>query len=99
MIWSRRILLATALPLSACAGAQHRPENTSARVRDSAPEKAAAQRAATPGLALEADDERWGITAAAQRKRAQDDQKAKAAAATGGPGTSRVDLAPSTPKR
>src|SRR3954466_3770189 len=48
MIWSRRILLATALLLSACAGAQHRPENTSARVRDSAPEKAAAQRAATP---------------------------------------------------
>ncbi len=43
---------------------------------DSAPEKIAAQRAAT-GLHLEEDDERWGLVAARQRKQSaqhKDDQ-------------------------
>jgi hypothetical protein len=91
MIWTRRLLLATSLSLVACAGVQLRSDEVAPRIKDSAPEKIAAQRAAAPGLALEAEDDRWGLTAAAERKRAQDDRKARAIV----PGASRIDLVPS----
>jgi hypothetical protein len=53
-----------------CARSAPPPTETPARVKDSAPEKIAAQRAAIPGLNLEQDDQRWGIEAARERKRA-----------------------------
>jgi len=54
----------------ACAGSPKRPEASSPRIKDSAPEKIASQRAAGPhGLRLEQDDERWGFDAARERRR------------------------------
>lgn len=52
---------------------------TPARVKDSAPDKIAAQRAAA-GLGLEQSDQRWGIEAARERK-----QAAPAEPSPGGP--------------
>jgi hypothetical protein len=49
-----RLVLAGLLALS-CATAPKRSEGPPPRVKDSAPEKIAAQRAATPGLYLEQD--------------------------------------------
>ena len=62
----------TVLVLAAgCAQATPPAPETPARVKDSAPEKIAAQRAAAaPSLNLEGDDERWGIEAARERKQA-----------------------------
>jgi len=53
-----------------CARSAPPPSETPARVKDSAPEKIAAQRAAIPGLNLEQDDQRWGVEATRDRKRA-----------------------------
>jgi hypothetical protein len=62
----------TVLGLAAgCARPTSPPPETPARVKDSAPDKIAAQRAAAaPSLNLEGDDERWGIEAARERKAA-----------------------------
>lgn len=38
------------------------------RIKDTAPEKIAAQRAALSNLNLEAEDQRWGVEAARERK-------------------------------
>jgi hypothetical protein len=47
-----------------------------ARIKDSAPEKAAALRAADPNnLQLESEDERWGIEAARERRRTTDEER------------------------
>jgi hypothetical protein len=74
-----------------CATAPKPPASTS-RVKDSAPEKIAAQRAAgAHGLQVESDDGRWGIEAARERKRQSDEAKPREAAAT--PGT-RLDVTP-----
>ena len=82
-------LIAVALlPLAAgCAGSPRPHPETSARVKDSAPEKIAAQQAAARGLDLERDDERWGVEAARERRRIEDQkgQKAAAAAPTNSP--------------
>jgi hypothetical protein len=78
--WARTTLLAGALLLSACVGARKTPETAgTARLKDSAPEKAAAMRAANSDLHLEDEDARWAITAAQERKRARDEQKREAA--------------------
>ena len=53
--------------LASCASSPRPRPESAQRVPDSAPEKVAAQRAAT-GLRLEEDDERWGIVAARERK-------------------------------
>jgi hypothetical protein len=45
---------------------------TAQRIPSSAPEKGAALRAATPELGLEAEDARWGIEAARERRRPRD---------------------------
>lgn len=75
----RRLVLGIALLFPACAGTRPAPETASApRLKDSAPEKVAAQQAATPEL--EAEDARWGITAAKERKRVSDEQRKDAAA-------------------
>jgi hypothetical protein len=86
--WARRALLVVGLLLSACAAPKRPPENvTAARLQDSAPEKRAGAREATPGL--EDEDARWGIAAAQERKRERDqkrddksEQRRKAAAMT-----------------
>lgn len=72
-----------------------RAEASPPRTKDSAPDKVAAQRSANPQLGLEAEDERWGISAAQERKA---DQKAnQAPAGTTASGTGRVDVAPTAP--
>ena len=74
------LVLAVALALGGCAGsAKPRPE-TAGRMKDAAPERAASQRAAARGLELEREDERWGIEAAREHRRAEDQKKAKRAA-------------------
>jgi hypothetical protein len=70
-----RILFAGAL-LSACAsGPRARPE-TAHRVSDSAPDKIAAQRDAA-GLHQSEEDQRWGFTAARERKERKEQHKAQ----------------------
>ena len=52
-----------------CAGSPKRPEASSPRMKDSAPEKIASQRAAGPhSVQLEPDDQRWGFEAARERR-------------------------------
>lgn len=98
----RPILLGAAVLLPACAGQQRPTESLNAsRIRDSAPEKAAAQRAATPGLNLEEEDDRWGISAAQERKRHlddQDDAKRKAASTRDIQTGPTIESAPTFPK-
>ena len=66
-----RLLLLALLALG-CAAAPRPPSETAARVKDSAPDKIAAQRAAARGLDLEGEDQRWGFEAARERRRNQD---------------------------
>lgn len=86
---SVRRLCAIGLLVLSCAASTKRAEPPVARLKDSAPEKAAAQKSAAPtSLRLEADDERWGVEAAKERKREQEERKAAAKPAAGGaPGT------------
>ena len=61
-----------------CAGSPKRPEASSPRIKDSAPEKTASQRSAGPhSVQLEPDDERWGFEAARERRRQNDARKAQ----------------------
>ena len=61
-----------------CAGSPKRPEASSPRMKDSAPEKIASQRAAGPhSVQLEQDDERWGFEAARERRRQEEARKAR----------------------
>jgi hypothetical protein len=68
-----------------CARSAPPPAETPARVKDSAPEKIAAQRAALPGLNLEQEDQRWGVEAARERKRAAPPETRSSAPAAAGP--------------
>ena len=73
------VLVGAVLLAAACASAPKTSASPS-RMKDSAPEKVAAQRSAAPhSVQLEADDERWGIEAARERKRQQDEAKPRAA--------------------
>jgi len=93
--------VAAALATGACAGPRRPPESAAtARLKDSAPEKVAAQRAAAPGLALETEDQRWGIVAARERRQALDanvETRTKDAKKGRPSGTGTVDLAPAKP--
>jgi hypothetical protein len=61
-----------------CAGSPKRPEAVSPRMKDSAPEKIASQRAASPqSLQLEPETDRWGFEAARERRRDDKAKKAK----------------------
>jgi hypothetical protein len=72
-----RLVVGAFLLAASCAGAPKTAHSPS-RMKDSAPEKVAAQRAAAPhSVQLEQDDERWGIEAARERKRQQDAAKAR----------------------
>ena len=80
----RMLMLAGAVATAAACATAPRSTGTTARTKDSAPEKIAAQRAAAPhGLQLESEDERWGIEAARARKRQKDEKTARDQAAVG----------------
>ena len=65
--------------LLSCASSGKRQETAPpTRVKDTVPDKAAAHRAANPGLQLEAQEERWGFEAAQERKRQEEAKKAAA---------------------
>ena len=90
VVFAGGLSLLASLPWLSCAGAAQkplahpaaatvdssakRPDPPLPRIKDSAPERAAALRAANPGLQLEGDEERWGIEAARERKRATDER-------------------------
>jgi len=83
----RNLLGALALVLAACASPPSPSSQRPARIKDTVPERVAAQRAAQKDLNLEREDERWGIDAARERKeRARTDS-----------GTSSPSPAPSSP--
>lgn len=87
-----RVLLGALLLAAACASAPKRNESAAPRMQDSAPEKVASQRAAAAHeLQLEQDDQRWGIEAARERKRQQDEAKARREPSGGAKG---VDVTP-----
>ena len=91
-------VLVSALALSlACASTPKRAE-TPTRMKDSAPEKIASQRASgTPhSVQLEPEDQRWGIDAARERKRQQDEAKARKQPK---PGEKAVDVTTPAPAR
>jgi hypothetical protein len=91
-----RLFAAACLMAMSCATAPKRQEAAAPRMKDSAPEKIAAQRAGgAHELQLEQDDERWGIEAAKERKRQQDEAKARQQPAATGKS---VDVMP-TPAR
>jgi hypothetical protein len=73
-----RVLIG-ALALSlACASTPKRAETAPPRVKDSAPEKIAAQRAAAPqSLQPDVHEDRFQLDAARERKRQQDEAKAR----------------------
>jgi hypothetical protein len=66
---------AAVLLLVGCASGPRARPSPESRVKDSAPEKIAAQRSATPGLQLEDEDQRWGIEAARARRQEADGKK------------------------
>jgi hypothetical protein len=71
--------VAGALVLAGACAAGPKPAPAPPRAKDSAAEKAAAQRAhGTPhDVQLEPEDERWGIDAARERRQQQDAAKAQ----------------------
>jgi|SRR5580765_655847 len=75
-----RLVLTGLLALS-CATAPKRAESPPPRVKDSAPEKIAAQRPATPELRLQEDADRWQIEAAQEWHREAEQKKASPARA------------------
>jgi len=76
------LTLTALLAGAGCARTPHPATETPARLKDSAPEKIAAQRAAAPGLNLESEDQRWGIEAARERRRATPPETPSSATAT-----------------
>jgi len=93
-----RIVLVGALACACAAAPRPRPE-APARVADTAPDKAAALRAAPGNLHQQDDEDRWAIEAARERRRRADQEKVEAAnrAATLGPVDNRQPVAPPTP--
>jgi hypothetical protein len=88
----RALILGVSLA-SACAASRPRTETVATRrLDDTNPDKSAALRAATPGLQLEAEDERWGIEAAKERKRPRDPRASKPQAPLPVAGAATVDV-------
>jgi len=93
--FSLRILLGALALAAACASAPASQPQRPARIKDTVPERAAAQRAAQKDLNLEGEDQRWGIEAARERKeRARTDSgmAPSAPAAPSSPGSGPADL-------
>lgn len=84
-----RIVFIGATLLSGCATSPRPRAESSPRVPDSAPDKIAAQRAAA-GLHLEEEDDRWGFTAARERRQRKEQPKAQQITPPAAPGP--VDL-------
>src|SRR4051794_17842559 len=75
---SMRAALVVLVFLAACASRPRPPGPPSPRIHDSVPERAAAQRAATPvDPNLEDVDQQWGIDQARERKRQEQERKAQ----------------------
>src|SRR5512138_3901569 len=72
-------VLAGALLLAGACASAPRTSASPPRMKDSAPEKVAAQRSAAPHSIQDVaqDDERWSFEAARERKRQQDEAKAR----------------------
>jgi hypothetical protein len=85
-------LLGGGLIALACAGAPRREAQAPPRMKDSAPEKIAAQRAAANNLHLEDEDERWGFDAARERRQQETQKKQAAPAARPAAAPGPVDL-------
>jgi hypothetical protein len=66
--WFGGLAVVVAAGWIACASTPKSDTQASPRVKDSVPERAAAQRSASKNLELDADDDRWGIEAARARK-------------------------------
>ena len=92
-----RIIFVGALVAACAAGPRPHPESAQ-RVPDSAPDKIAAQRAAT-GLHLEEDDARWGIVAARQRKERTEPKNARPPVPPAAPEPVDVQLSPGAAPR
>jgi hypothetical protein len=71
-------LLSICLLGLACATSSRPRAEASPRVKDSVPDKIAAQRAASGNLRLEEDDERWGMEAARANRKTDSDQQGQA---------------------
>ena len=106
-LFGKVAIAAMTLSVCSCALAGRRTPNTPAaqtearpaRIPDSVPEKVAAQRAASgPQLQLEAEDDRWGIAAAQERKRLEEQRQATPVRTTPGTGSIGVAPAPKAPK-
>jgi hypothetical protein len=65
-------LLSIGLVGFACTTASRPPVESPPRVKDSAPERSAALRAASGNLRLEEEGDRWGIEAARERRTSSD---------------------------
>jgi len=76
--------------LFGCASGPRAPSGAPPRLKDSAPERIAAQRSATRGLQLDAEDQRWGIEEARARRQSADQKKTQREAAP--PALGPVDL-------
>jgi hypothetical protein len=72
---ARKGSLFVCLLVLACAGSPRPRPEAEPRVKDSVPDKLAAQRAASGELRLEDEDERWGIEAARSNRKTKTDQQ------------------------
>jgi hypothetical protein len=91
-------LIGVALLALGCASAPRSQPETAARLKDSAPEKITAQRAAVRGLDLEQDDQWWGFEGARER-RDQDRKKQDAGKSAAAEGKQPVDVTQMPPPR
>jgi hypothetical protein len=84
--------------LPTCAGGSARraeaPPAAEVRLKDSAPERAAALRAADRSLRLEEDEERWGIEQAKERERREAAARARQSGTGGGGAGGRGGVVP-----
>ena len=96
MAGARRLLVIAVLALACAASPRPRPEAAS-RVKDSAPDKIAAQRAASGNLRLEDEDQRWGIDAARERRDQATQRKQAPTPVPLSPPTGPVDLQSQAP--
>ena len=94
---ARRGALFVCLLVLACAGSPRPRPEAEPRVKDSVPDKLAAQRAASGELRLEDQDERWGIEAARSNpKKTKTDQQVQPSPPNPSP-AGPVDLQTHTP--
>ena len=78
-------LVGMALVMAACASSPRPRPEADARIKDSVPERVAAQRASARDLQLEDNDQRWGIEAASERRRQKEQRNHTQATAPVGP--------------